>query len=136
MNETDFIRTQLAAERAHLREILAAVQGGTPAMADAPSVMQYLEWASRRLGQQIAAHQVALGAPDQGAAAWQPAQESAARRAERLLALLETGAEPLHATAGRTLRISHWRQAARLSADSILEERQLYAAARSAVGLA
>jgi hypothetical protein len=136
MNETDFIRAQLAAERAHLREILAAVHSGTAAMADAPCVTQYLEWASQRLGQQIAAHQAALGASDHGGAAPALAQESAARRAQRLLALLEAGAEPLDTLACTTLRISHWRQAARLSADSILEERQLYAAARSAVGLA
>jgi hypothetical protein len=136
MNETDFIRQQLAAERAHLREILAAVQRGTPAMANERSVGLYLDWASRRLVQQIAAHQLALGAPDHGAATRQPAKESAARHAERLLTLLEAGTEPLDTVAGRTLRTSHWRQAAGLSADSILEERQLYAAARSAVGLA
>jgi hypothetical protein len=136
MNETDFIRQQLAAERAHLREILAAVKRAAPVMTSARAVVLYLDWASRRLVQQIAAHQVALGGPDHGAAARQPAKESAAGRAERLLALLDAGKDPLDAVAGRTLRISHWRQAAGLNADSILEERQLYAAARSAVGLA
>jgi len=62
--------------------------------------------------------------------------ETIARRAAQLLALLDGGTEPLETVAGRTLRIQHWRQAAQLSADSILEERQLYAAARSAVSLA
>jgi hypothetical protein len=136
MNETDFIRQQLAAERAHLREILAAVQRGAAAAANARPVAQYIDWASRRLSQQIAAHQVALGTPDSGSGAQQPATEVPAQRAERLLALLDAGTEPLESLAGRTLRINHWRQAAGLSADSILEERHLYAAARSAAGLA
>jgi hypothetical protein len=136
MNETDFIRRQLAAERAHLREILAALQRATAATTAAHSVVLYIDWASHRLLQQIAAHQVALGAPDTDCAAQQPAEETPAGRAERLLALLEAGTQPLEPMAGRTLRIKHWRQAARLSADSILEERQLYAAARGAVGLA
>jgi hypothetical protein len=35
--------------------------------------------------------------------------------------------------AGSALRIAHWRRAVHLSADTILEERQLYAAARGAV---
>jgi hypothetical protein len=136
MNETDFIRQQLAAERAHLREILAAVARGSPGVTHSRSVVLYLDWACRRLVQQIAAHQLALGGPDHGGAAGQPARESATGRAERLLALLEAGTEPLDTVASRTLRVGHWRQAAGLNADCILEERQLYAAARSAVGLA
>ena len=64
------------------------------------------------------------------------AERHGAAQAERLLAVLDAWTEPLDILAGQTLRIGHWRQAAQLSADSILAERQLYAAARSAVGLA
>jgi hypothetical protein len=136
MNETDFIRQQLAAERAHLRAILGAVQRGAAAVGNAPPVVLYVDWASRRLMQQYTAHQTALATLDNGAAG-QPLREGTpVQRAEQLLALLEAGTEPLDARAGRSLRVNHWRQAAGLSADSILEERQLYAAARGAVGLA
>ena len=150
MNETDFIRQQLAAERSHLREVLEAVRRGTGANANARSVALYIDWVSRRLVQQLAAHQAALELLDSGPASQQLARVSAAvsqvpattaerhsaAGAERLLAVLDAWTEPLDLLAGQTLRIGHWRQAARLSADSILEERQLYAAARSAVGLA
>jgi hypothetical protein len=148
MNETDFIRQQLAAERSHLREVLEAVRRGTAANGNARPVALYIDWASRRLVPQLAAHQAALEVLDSGPAAQQLARVAAAvskvtaterqsaQRAERLLAVLDAWTEPLDILAGQTLRIGHWRQAARLSADSILEERQLYAAARSAVGLA
>jgi hypothetical protein len=136
MNETDFIRQQLAAERAHLREILQAVHRGTAAIGNARPVVLYIDWASRRLMQQLAAHQTALAAPGNGSAAQPLSVGTAAQRAERLLALLDAWTEPLDTLAGRSLRINHWRQAAGLSADSILAERQLYAAARGAVDLA
>jgi hypothetical protein len=141
MNETDFIRQQLAAERAHLRAILEAVRHGTAANGAARPVSLYIEWASRRCRQQLAAHQAALAALGNSAAT-QPLSRIAAAlgttdaNPERLLALLDAWTEPLDALAGRSLRINHWRQAAGLSADSILEERQLYVAARSAAGLA
>ena len=150
MNETDFIRQQLAAERAHLREILQAVHRGTAAFGNARPVALYIDWASRRFVQQLAVHQTALAALDNGSAA-QPlsavsaalskvvanaTERQSAQRAERLLALLDAWTESLDTLAGRSLRVNHWRQAAGLSADSILEERQLYAAARGAVGLA
>ncbi len=47
--------------------------------------------------------------------------------------LLDAWNEPLDALAGHSLRIAQWRAAARLSADTIFEERQRYAAARAAV---
>ncbi len=55
-------------------------------------------------------------------------------RAERLPALIAAWSEPLETLAGSTLRITQWRQAAQLSADTILQERQLYGAACAAVG--
>jgi hypothetical protein len=150
MNETDFIRQQLAAERSHLREVLEAVRRGTAANVNARPVALYLDWASHRIVRQLAAHQAALEVLAAPPAAQQLSRVSAAvgkvtaataephgaRRAERLLAVLDAWTEPLDILAAQTLRIGHWRQAARLSADSILEERQLYGAARSAVGLA
>jgi hypothetical protein len=149
MNELDFIRRQLATEHAHLREILEAVQRGTAASGTARPVAAYIDWASRRLRQQLAAHHSALAALGSDAAEQPLGRVAAAldtvgtgtptrqpaQRAPRLLALLDAWTEPLDTLAGGSLRISHWRQAARLSADSILEERQLYAAARSALGL-
>jgi hypothetical protein len=150
MNETDFIRQQLATEHAHLREILQAVRQRTAAPRRA--VKRYIDWAGPRLLRQIGAHRTALagaGGVDPEAAALlsrlssaadQDAGSKAARppdlEAERLLALLEAWSEPLEAMASKTLRIDHWRRAAQLSADSILAERQLYAAARAAAGLA
>ena len=150
MNETDFIRQQLAAERAHLLEILQAVHRGTAVIGNIRPVARYIDWAGRRLTQQMAAHQTALAALGDAAAAQPLSAVSAALstaganategqlapRAARLLALLDAWTEPLDTLAGRSLRVNHWRQAAGLSADSILEERQLYTAARGAVGLA
>ena len=151
MNETDFIRQQLAAERAHLREILLAVRRENGAAEVARPVTAYVEWASRRLLDQLGAHRTALqampmiadathaqltevsnAATAAGAAGTTP---SFGLQAGRMLTLLEAWNEPLDAVAGATLRIGHWRRCAPLSADTILEERQLYAAARAAAGL-
>jgi hypothetical protein len=140
MNEADFIRQQLRLERTHLREILRALRPATTLESPAQPVARYLEWAGGRLIEQVLAHHGAL----QAAAGTDPtlrgpvaAAGSAARQAqagpEGLLALLEAWSEPLDAAAGRMLRISHWRRAAHLTADSIIEERELYAAARGAV---
>ncbi|HEX3836299.1 MAG TPA: hypothetical protein VHW25_04985 [Steroidobacteraceae bacterium] len=133
MNETDFIRQQLAAERAHLREILLAVRREAGVGKVARPISAYIEWAGRRLLDQ-------LGAVTDGATAASDAGDAGAARSfkvrtERLLALLEAWSDSQDGAAGATLPISHWRQAARLSADTILEERQLYAAARAATGL-
>jgi hypothetical protein len=151
MNETDFIRQQLAAERAHLREILLAVPQGTGPAKVAPPVASYVEWAGGRLLNQLSTHRGALQAvptiaaatraqlTEVGTAATEALEVSAAGassiQAQRLLALLDAWSDSLDAVAGATLRIGHWRQAANLSADTILEERQLYAAARRAAGL-
>jgi hypothetical protein len=151
MNETDFIRQQLAAERAHLREILLVVPQELGPVKIARPITAYVEWASRRLLDQLSAHRAALQAvPTRAAAtraqlsevptaAGQAVDATAARsfhaQAKRLLALLEAWSEPLDALAGATLRIDHWRRCAQLNADTILEERQLYAAARAAAGL-
>jgi hypothetical protein len=150
MNETDFIRQQLAVERAHLREILLAVPQEPGPVKMARPVIAYLEWASRRLLNQLSAHGGALqGVPTIGAAARTQLNEVSAlatrateappaapnAQAQRLLALLDAWNEPMDALAGTTLRVAHWRQAAHLSADTILQERQLYAAARLAAGL-
>jgi hypothetical protein len=149
MNETDFIRQQLHLERTHLREILRALRQASAADRPAHPIALYIDWAGRRLINQVLAHQAAL----QDAAALDPALQGqlaeasgAARqaqngttgsghlRAEGLLGMLEAWSEPLDAAAARALRITHWRRAAHLSADTILEERQLYAAARGALG--
>lgn len=151
MNETDFIRQQLAAERAHLQEILRAAPQDAGAVKPARPITAYIEWASRRLLAQLGAHSAALLAlPTLGAqtraqltqvsaAVTQAADAGAARpvdvQAQRLLALLQTWSDSLDALAGATLRVAHWRHVAPLSADTILEERQLYAAARAAAGL-
>jgi hypothetical protein len=116
MNETDFIRRQLALERAHLREILQYLRGASSGARHPRPLADYIDWGSRRLLAQ-------LGEP------------SGAVTSERLLALIEIWSERLESPAGGTPGIGHWRRAAQLSADSILEERRLYAAARTAAGL-
>ncbi len=146
MNETDFIRQQLAAERAHLREILLAVE--TAPVKVARPVTAYIDWATRRLLTQLRAHHAALQAVPTIAAATRAqltevstaATEAAEVRplnaqAKCLLLLLEAWSDPLDALAGARLRVGHWRRCAHLSADTILEERQLYAAARGGAGL-
>jgi hypothetical protein len=151
MNETDFIRAQLAAERGHLRDILEAVRAGTLEVGAARPAAAYIEWARQRLVAQLDAHRRALEAmPATGAdtraqlaklagAAAGLAENATVRPlngvAERLLALLNAWSDSLDSLAGRTLRVGHWRQAAQLSADTILEERQRYAAARGARGV-
>lgn len=148
MNETDFIREQLRLERTHLREILRAWRQTGAGEPPQHPVALYLDWAGRRLIDQVLAHHTALrdaGTLDPALGPALAAATSAARqaqngtasaahlRAEALLALLEAWSEPLDVAAGRALRIPHWRRAAQLSADSIIQERQLYAAARGAV---
>jgi hypothetical protein len=132
MNETQFIRQQLALERAHLREILRAVIQESGPVKMARPVTAYLEWAGRRLLNQLA--QLNEGSPVASRTAEAVAAPPDAQ-AHRLLALLEAWSDPPEAPAGTPPRIAHWRKAARLSADTILEERQLYAAARTAAGL-
>ena len=133
MNETDFIRQQLRLERTHLRQILCALREVGAADRPPHPVALYLDWAGRRLINQVLAQQTALP----GAAALDPALQgqlaAAHLRPEDLLALLEAWSEPLDAAANHELRAAHWRRAAHLSADIILEERRLYAAARGAV---
>jgi len=135
MNETDFIRQQLAAERAHLRQILDALPPASAAGAPARPVALYIDWAGRRLLQQFQAHCATLQAvPALGLETTRPLH----LQAERLLALMPALTQleaSLDALAGGTFRVSHWRQAAQLNADTILEERRLYAAARGAAGL-
>jgi hypothetical protein len=143
MNETDFIRQQLAAERAHLREILAAVPQGAGLSRPTRPVEQYLEWASGRLVTQLRAQLAALTAAGAGGPALGPEMlakleqiaTAASRAAEpRLLESLAIWGDALDVMAGKTLRVGHWRAAARLTVDTILEERQLYGAARDAAG--
>jgi hypothetical protein len=149
MNEIDFIRQQLASERSHLRDILRNLRAATATQRPPHPVALYLDWAGRRLISQVLAHHTAL----QGAVGLTPALQEqlaaaasaaalaadtsaaspAALHADRLLAVLDAWSEPLDARAGSALRIGHWRGAVHLSADTILEERQLYAAARGAV---
>jgi hypothetical protein len=124
MNEIDFIRQQLALERTHLQEILRAVCHGSAALRNSRAVADYIDWASRRLAEQLDAD-----------ARTQRAKLSGAAQDEHLLAQLGAWSEPLESQAGHRLRITYWRQVARLSADTILQERQLYAAARAAAGL-
>jgi hypothetical protein len=52
----------------------------------------------------------------------------------RLLESLAIWGDALDVMAGKALRIGHWRAAGALTADTILEERQLYFAARDAAG--
>src|SRR5580692_2373275 len=69
MNETDFIRQQLHLERTHLREILRALRQASAADRPAHPIALYIDWAGRRLINQVLAHQAAL----QDAAALDPA---------------------------------------------------------------
>lgn len=146
MNETDLIRQQLQLERTHLREILRAL--GEAAGSDAPAhpVAVYIGWAGRRLIEQVLAHHTALedaGTLDPALSGQLHALTRAARQARsrataalpaaELRALLEAWSEPLEAATARVLRVPHWRRAAQMTADSILEERRLYGAARAAV---
>lgn len=148
MNEVDYIRQQLQTERSHLREILQAVRQAGP-LKNSRAVTTYVDWAVRRHLSVLDAHIGALestAAPPvhselSKAAASVRGMDTAsgqtlALRAERILAVLDSWTDALEATAARALRVAHWRQAARLNADSILEERQLHAAARGALGLA
>jgi hypothetical protein len=148
MNETDFIRQQLATERAHLRELLQAVRQASGSHAAAHPVALYIDWAGRRLIDQVEAHRAAL----RGSATLNPAMQTqlvaaatAAKlaqssagalplRAEQLLSVLDAWSDPLDAAAASLLKVTHWRQVAHLTADTILEERQLYAAAHGAAG--
>jgi hypothetical protein len=151
MNEIDYVRGQLAAERAHLREILRVLHAGTAPIGHPRPAQLYVDWAGRRLVQQLTALQTALQAASESGPdtrAQLTGLRSAMARltdttsvpsphlhAEPLLAVLEAWSDPLDVLAGTTLRVAHWRQAAHLSADTILEERRLYAAARGAMGL-
>jgi hypothetical protein len=151
MNETDFIRQQLATERAHLREILHSVRQASGGHGVAHPVMLYIDWAGRRLVSQVEAHRTALRSAATlnpamqaqliaAATATEVAQTGAPGalplRAAQLLAVLDAWSDPLDSAAASLLRVAHWRQAAHLTADTILEERQLYAAARGAAGRA
>jgi hypothetical protein len=144
MNETDFIRQQLAAERAHLREILEAAREGSGTIRQTRPVEQYIEWASGRLVTQLRAQLTALQAAGAGGPALGPDElaklekiSTAATRSTdtRLLESLASWGDALDVMASKSLRIGHWRAAAQLTADTILEERQLYFAARDAAGL-
>ena len=126
MNETDVIRRQLALERAHLREILQVAAGLGPGVEPPAAVSAYMDWAAPRLVRQLAAHGRAPGRVPEAAVAGTAAQ---------LRTLLEGWSAELEALAGGSFPVAHWRQAAGLSADTILEERRRYAAARLAAGL-
>ena len=140
MNEAEFIRQQLRLEEGHLRALLQTyVSSERPAQA----LTLYVHWAGARLIERVLAHETALqGCPALDAAlraALAQALTSARRarcaqgaaRAEQLLALLGAWSEPLQAAATGLLPTPHWRRVGQLSADSILEERQLYAAAHA-----
>jgi hypothetical protein len=130
MNETGYLRAQLALERAHLQVILQAVRQASPTEQAARPVADYLDWASRRLVSQLARLSGAAAVRSDGAPA--PSDDVGA---EHALALLTAWSDQLEALAGRTLHITQWRHIAQLNADSILQERQLYAAACAAAGL-
>jgi hypothetical protein len=149
MNETGYLRQQLALERAHLLEIIQALHQGSDAVRRSRPVTDYIDWAGGRLVRQLQALGQALPAAATGAdlharlARLTSATAVVADggngglsdlRAERLLALLGAWSEPLETLAGRTLHLTQWRRAAQLSADTILQERQLYTAARAAAG--
>jgi hypothetical protein len=143
MNETDFIRQQLSAERAHLREILEAVRQDSGARRLSRPVKQYIEWASRRLVTQLRTQLAALQAAGAAGPALGPdmlaklekISTAVSRCGETsLLESLASWGDALDVMAAKSLRIGHWRAAAQLTADTILEERQLYGAARAAAG--
>ncbi len=151
MNESEYLRQQLATERLHLREILQAVRQGTAGVEVSQAVASYGDWARHRLLAQLGAHCDALqAASDTGAQVrTQLAKVSGARSevsacgntqplrrmAEPVLALLDAWSDSLDMLAVSALPTSHWRRAAHSSADTILEERARYAAACAALGL-
>lgn len=148
MNEIELIRTQLATERMHLREIAAASIGPGDGVARREYLAQVLGWfAARdeRLGQ-------LLPVPDGSArAALAEALSAAGSSREALDRLPEAPGGSTqewrtfaHFVAGdwasRRGRLDEllaqeplvtWRAVAGIDADSVLEERALYARARS-----
>jgi hypothetical protein len=136
MNESDYLRQQLATERAHLRELLAlprrnAVQ--TPGE-------HYLAWATPRLlavyerhrallPRRLAATAVAPPLPGIDRISTGAGTDDAA-----LAALLAAWDTQIEQPAAACYRIEDWRQVAQLRADDILTERRLYSAARAAHG--
>jgi len=161
MNESDYLRQQLAAERAHLRQLLAALRTG-PSQALAARA-HYLAWATPRLLAQYGRHLDLLPGrlaarrqtlPPQAIAGISTATRAAtatlaqlqaaldspqeARLAQALAAhlaplatLVKAWDEPLEQLAADCYRIEDWRRAAQLRADDILRERQLFAAAQA-----
>jgi hypothetical protein len=150
MNETEYVRGQLALQRAHLREIASAVHPGIAPRDHLRPAQLYLDWAGRRLLQQLTLHRTALLALPalppalraqlaQLASATAQLSDTTARaphlHAQPLLGVLDAWSPALDELAGTALRLGHWRQAGHLSADTILEERELYAAARGVLGV-
>ena len=129
MNESEYLRRQLATEREHLRAVLDARHAASvPASAGA----DYLAWAAPRLLalqdrhlQLLSARLPAQALPPAGRIQADTPPDDAA------LAALLAACETLEALAAGCYRIEDWRQAAQLRADDILRERQLYAAARA-----
>jgi hypothetical protein len=146
MNESEFLRRQLATERAHLREILQAAREGSAEISTPQAVANFGDWAGRRLVTQLGIQcealqavvdsdaqiraQLAIVFSARSAVIACGTMQPLSRVAEPLLALLDAWSDALDSLAGSALPTSHWRRAAHLSADTILEERQLYAAAR------
>ena len=119
MNESDYIRQQLRAERSHLREVLElAPQAPATALAARD---RYLAWGARRQHEIQQRHLALLAAK-----AIQVRTASSA-----VLSNLLAATEELESLADPVYGIADWRRAAQLSADAILEERRLYGAARA-----
>ena len=119
MNESEYIRQQLRAERSHLREVSELAQAAPGAALAARN--GYLAWGAQRQ-REIQQRHLALLATK----AIEVRAVSSAALSNLLAAAeaLETLAEPVYG-------IADWRRAAQLSADTILEERRLYGAARA-----
>ncbi len=64
MNETGYLRQQLALERAHLLEILLAVRRGSDVVRSSRPVIEYIDWAAGRLVRQLTVRRVAQRARD------------------------------------------------------------------------
>lgn len=138
MNEIELIRTQLATERMHLREVAAATIGPGDGIARRQYLVRVLEWfAARdeRLGQLLPVAQ-ALSAPGSSREALNrlPDARGGSTQEWRAFAHFVAGdwasrRGQLDALLAQEPLVT-WRAVAGIDADSILEERALYEAAR------
>lgn len=128
MNESDYLRKQLSAERAHLAAVLERLRVH-PEHAGAG---EYLAWAAHRLRAVYERHLILLPARLAARALPPPTLPrlgNGGADSTAMTKLLLSWDSAIETPAASCYRIEDWRQVAQLRADDILKERQLYAAA-------